>query len=115
VPGVQPREGRDSNMADIEPDRPKHAILYAMLRWTAKRRDERTPLAPDVVVPRGLADTEGPPHAYGREGVQTRIYRLAELGLVEKVEYHGHTLGYRLTEAGIETIDELGVPGHYDH
>ena len=102
-------------MTDIEPDRPKHVILYAMLRWTAKRRRERTPLPADVVVSNGLVDEEAPLRSYGPEGVKTRIYRLADMGLVERVEYYGNTLGYRLTEDGADAIGELGVPGHYDH
>jgi repressor of nif and glnA expression len=102
-------------MTTLEPHRPKHAILYAMLRWYSRHKEENHPVAPEVVVPQALARQEGPLGAYGEDGVATRVSRLKELGLVRKVTYYGRNIGYILTDEGMEELDRLGTPKHYDH
>lgn len=102
-------------MTDVEPNRPEHVVLFAMLRWYAYHRDFETPVDPDIVVVRKMARAEGPLHGYGVQGVRSYVDNLKDKGLVENVKYHGHSLGYRLTQEGMDVLKELGKPKQYDH
>lgn len=100
----------------VEPNREKHVLLFAMLRWFARHREQDyNVLAPDVVVLKALYEQEGPLGFYPRKHVRRHMYQLEEKGLTKRVSYYDKTLGWTLTQEGIDLLEEMGRPKQYDH
>ena len=106
----------NEELPSVLPNRPKHVVMYAMLKWYVDHRDiEGLPVDPDIVVVSELVDRERPVKFYGREYVDSVIQDLRRLGYVDSYSYYGKTIGYILTDEGAERLEEMGVPKQYDH
>lgn len=89
----------------IDSDTKEHAILHAVRKWA--NRDGAFAFKVHI--------SQGPLYVYPDDMVRSVVRRLEDAGYAERVEILETTVGYKITDHGLEELQRLGVPGHYDH
>jgi hypothetical protein len=102
---------------DIQEDAWRHQVLYAALRWFDHRRQDGANgfFPPDLFTVNELRDRDPILRQQKKDRLHQAVYQLEDLGLMDKVSFHGKTVGYTLSGEGADELLELGKPSHYDH
>lgn len=99
----------------IEKNSRDHVVLYAMVRWFGRHREDNPSLLAEIVVTSKLAEQEYPVGFYGKDTAYHIMSKLHDHDYVKQAKFHGKTIGWVLSEKGLDKLEELGTPAQYDH
>lgn len=100
----------------LKPNRKNHVVLYAILRRIRVKRKRGVEDTLAIIVPQWeLLEEEYPVRFYGSQALSSTLYSLEEKGYIEKMKVYRKTVGYTLTEEGMDIIEEMGKPKQYQH
>jgi DNA-binding HxlR family transcriptional regulator len=99
----------------VEQDRPRHVVLFSILRWHTTISHTVTGATWEAARPSQLREHVGPCQFYPRSTVDSELRTLSNNSLVTKVKVNGVNIGYAITEQGLSLIEDIGIPEHFDH
>jgi|APHM01.1.fsa_nt_gi hypothetical protein len=100
---------------NVDPDRPRHVVLYAVRKWHYHQYDGAEDLSQDCANAKLLREYVGPIGVYGYARVDRHLRELETIGYLSEHKVNGVKVGYEITTAGMKKLQALGVPSHFDH
>lgn len=100
---------------NVDPDRPRHVVLYAVRKWHYHQYDGAEDLSQNCANASMLKEFVGPIGMYGYPRVERHLRELEDAGYLSEYTVNDIRVGYEITTAGMKQLQALGVPSHFDH